>query len=213
MDCAIRPAVHFPGRVASLLPDASRQRRSSRCIRRHRPAHRRLPGIVRGHRLLRIGGHPEAVNAPPGAREQLFRLRVRRPPARSGDRRAGAALGGTRSECRLLPHSGPFVRGIHATLRASLHAPLADPVELYRQAYSGRPFIHVVDRPPELSAVVGTNFAHVHPTVRDDGRELIVAVVIDNLVKGAAGQAIQGMNLSLGFGETEGLEFCGLYPC
>ena len=121
--------------------------------------------------------------------------------------------GGPDAACRLLPHSGPFVRGIHVTLRARLAAPLADPLALYREAYATRPFVRVLDAPPELSAVVGTNFAHLHAAVRDEGRELIVTCVIDNLVKGAAGQALQAMNLALGFDETEGLTFPGIYPC
>lgn len=120
---------------------------------------------------------------------------------------------GRPSTCRLLPHSGPFVRGIHATLRASLREPATDPVALYREAYAGRPFVRVLDAPPELSAVTGTNFAHVHAVARGDGREIVATVVIDNLVKGAAGQAVQAMNLALGLPETAGLEFPGIYPC
>jgi N-acetyl-gamma-glutamyl-phosphate reductase len=120
---------------------------------------------------------------------------------------------GRPSSCVLLPHSGPFVRGIHATIRARVAEPLADPLALYREAYAGRPFVRVTDAPPELSAVVGTNFAHVHAVARDGGREVIATCVIDNLVKGAAGQAIQAMNLALGFPETEGLAFPGVYPC
>jgi N-acetyl-gamma-glutamyl-phosphate/LysW-gamma-L-alpha-aminoadipyl-6-phosphate reductase len=53
----------------------------------------------------------------------------------------------------------------------------------------------------------------VHAVARDGGREVIATCVIDNLVKGAAGQAIQAMNLALGFDETEGLAFPGIYPC
>jgi N-acetyl-gamma-glutamyl-phosphate reductase common form len=120
---------------------------------------------------------------------------------------------GRPASCLLLPHSGPFVRGIHATIRARVADPVADPLALYRAAYAGRPFVRVVDAPPELSAVVGTNFAHVHAVARDGGREVIATCVIDNLVKGAAGQAIQAMNLALGFDETEGLAFPGIYPC
>ena len=120
---------------------------------------------------------------------------------------------GRPSSCVLLPHSGPFVRGIHATVRARVAEPLADPLARYREAYAGRPFVRVTDAPPELSAVVGTNFAHVHAVARDGGREVIATCVIDNLVKGAAGQAIQAMNLALGFPETEGLGFPGTYPC
>jgi len=115
--------------------------------------------------------------------------------------------------CSLLTHSAPIVRGIHATLRVRLDRPLEDPNELLRDAYSGRPFIHVLDRPPELTAVVGTNHAHLHAVARNGGCEVVVVTVIDNLVKGAAGQAVQAMNLSRGFPETAGLEFAGMAPC
>lgn len=124
-----------------------------------------------------------------------------------------ARWSGPSSACRLIPHSGPFVRGIHATVRATLNSPVDDAVALYRNAYEGRPFVRVCDEPPELSAVVGTNFAHLHAAVRDNGRELLVTCAIDNLVKGAAGQAVQAMNLALGFDETSGLDFPGIYPC
>lgn len=115
--------------------------------------------------------------------------------------------------CRLLVHSGPWIRGIHAVLHARLARPLADPVGLYRDAYRERPFVRVLDAPAELAAVAGTNFAHLHAAAREDGRELVVDAAIDNLVKGAAGQAVQAMNLALGFPEAAGLEFAGLYPC
>jgi N-acetyl-gamma-glutamyl-phosphate reductase len=149
---------------------------------------------VRAHNLFgySLAGHRHEA-------EILDRLR-----AWTGD--PGAA-------CRLLAHAGPFVRGIHATLHARLREPLPDPLALYREAYAGRPFVRVLDTPPELSAVVGTNFAHAHAVPRDGGREAVVTVAIDNLVKGAAGQAIQAMNLALGFGEAEGLAFPGIYPC
>jgi N-acetyl-gamma-glutamyl-phosphate reductase len=115
--------------------------------------------------------------------------------------------------CSLLTHSAPLVRGIHATLRARVGRPIADPVGLLAEAFAGRPFVRVLDAPPELAAVAGTNFAHLHATARDGGGEILVLAAIDNLVKGAAGQAVQGMNLSLGLEETAGLEFAGMYPC
>jgi N-acetyl-gamma-glutamyl-phosphate reductase common form len=115
--------------------------------------------------------------------------------------------------CSLLTHSAPIVRGIHATLRVRVAEPLEDPNELLRAAYESRPFVHVLDHPPELAAVVGTNHAHLHAATRDNGREVLVLTVIDNLVKGAAGQAVQAMNLSRGFPETAGLEFAGMAPC
>jgi len=120
--------------------------------------------------------------------------------------------GDASASAMLLPHSAPIVRGIHLTLSGMPAEPVADPLDLLREAYAGRPFVRVLDAPPELSAVVGTNFAHLHGVTRDDG-SVVVTVAIDNLVKGAAGQAIQAMNLALGFEETAGLTFPGLYPC
>ena len=117
------------------------------------------------------------------------------------------------ANCTLVTHSAPLVRGIHATLHARLERPLPDPRALVRAAYDDRPFIRVLEQPPELSAVVGTNFAHLHVVARSQGSELLVTCVIDNLVKGGAGQAVQGMNLALGLPETSGLTFGGLYPC
>ena len=116
---------------------------------------------------------------------------------------------------RLMAHSGPFVRGIHLTLHAFAPAGGAFPdlAALYRRAFAGRPFVRVQDRPPELTHVLGTNYALVHAATGEDGSEAQVMVVIDNLVKGAAGQAVQGMNLALGLPESAGLEAVGVYPC
>lgn len=114
---------------------------------------------------------------------------------------------------RLITHSGPFVRGIHATLHARVTKGVDDLLDRARTRFDGRPFVRVLDQPPELAAVVGTNYAHIHCASRSGGRELVVTVAIDNLVKGAAGQALQAMNLALGFDETAGLTFPGLYPC
>ncbi len=121
----------------------------------------------------------------------------------TGDAAAGATL---------IPHSAPIVRGIHLTLSGTPAEPVADPLDLLRKTYAGRPFIRILTDPPELSAVVGTNFAHLHAAARKDG-SVVVTVAIDNLVKGAAGQAVQAMNLALGLEETAGLTFPGLYPC
>ncbi len=114
---------------------------------------------------------------------------------------------------RILTHSAPLVRGIHATLLATVKDPLPDPAALYREAYGHRPFVSLLEGPPELSAVVGTNYAHLHVLSREDGRTVVADCAEDNLVKGAAGQAVQCMNLALGLPETLGLSFGGLYPC
>lgn len=111
---------------------------------------------------------------------------------------------------RLMTHSGPFVRGIYLTAHVTL-APAAPAVTpesvgaLLEASYRGRPFIRVTAGPPELTHAVGTNTALVHAVASADGREVQVMVAIDNLVKGAGGQAIQAMNLALGLDETAGL--------
>ena len=113
---------------------------------------------------------------------------------------------------RLVAHAGPFVRGIYLTLHARLEAG-GEVAASYRTMYAGRPFVRVRAAPPELTHVVGTNDALVHASASADGSELQVSVAIDNLIKGAAGQAVQAMNLSLGLKETAGLRFPGIYPC
>jgi N-acetyl-gamma-glutamyl-phosphate reductase common form len=124
--------------------------------------------------------------------------------------------GGSDVRPRLLVHSGPFVRGIHLSLHATL-APgrslAAGEVEaLLRRAYAGRPFVSVTEGPPQLTHVVGTNRALLHAAQSEDGRELHVLAVIDNLVKGAGGQALQAMNLALGLPETAGLLQPPVFP-
>jgi N-acetyl-gamma-glutamyl-phosphate reductase len=115
--------------------------------------------------------------------------------------------------CSLITHSAPMVRGIHATLRVRLAEPVEEPMELVRSAFENRPFVHPLDQPPRLASVVGTNHAQLHAAARNDGREVMVLTVIDNLVKGAAGQAVQAMNLALELAESTGLEHGGMSPC
>ena len=122
---------------------------------------------------------------------------------------------------RLMTHSGPFVRGIYLTLHAYLPegatirdgAPGTVAAGWYRDAYAGRPFVRVLEAPPELTHAVGTNYALLHAVESEDGREVQVTVAMDNLVKGAGGQAIQAMNLALGIDERAGLTAAGIYPC
>lgn len=136
------------------------------------------------------------------------------------------------ASARLMTHSGPFVRGIHATLHGHIgdpsvggrtlraqHAtplrsmPMGDINDHIRARFADRPFIRVLDRPPQLSDVVGSNLAALHAVVSPDGREVQVMCVTDNLIKGAGGQAVQAMNLALGIPETAGLTAPGPMPC
>lgn len=116
---------------------------------------------------------------------------------------------------RLLAHSGPFVRGIHLTLHAHLELPLeAGAVQrACAEAYGSRPFVRLVDAAPQLTHVVGTNNALIHAGQSEDGCEVQTMVVVDNLIKGAGGQAVQAMNIALGLDESAGLRAGGYYPC
>ena len=120
------------------------------------------------------------------------------------------------ARARLMTHSGPFVRGIHLTMHVDLGIPASTHPDLggiFRKAYDDRPFVRIVDQPPELTHVVGTNYGLIHVAQSSDGREAQVMIVIDNLVKGAGGQAVQAMNLALGLPEAAGLGFGGVFPC
>ena len=114
------------------------------------------------------------------------------------------------------PHLIPMTRGILSTCYATLVAGTVrsgeEALDLYREFYKGEPFVRVVDSPPATKQVSGSNMCLVHPTVDPRTGRLVVVSVIDNLVKGAAGQAIQNMNAMLGLPETAGLETPAVYP-
>jgi len=116
-----------------------------------------------------------------------------------------ATASGRVGRIAFVPHSGPFARGIHATVQARLKQPLdtAAAIAALRGYYAGRPFVRVLDEPPRMKDVVTSNYAHLSAVA--DGHTIVVMSVVDNLVKGAAGGAIQWMNRLLGFDETEGL--------
>jgi N-acetyl-gamma-glutamyl-phosphate reductase len=112
------------------------------------------------------------------------------------------------------PHLIPMTRGILSTCYAPLASPLSEDAvrELYHDFYAGEPFVHVVDAPPATKHTRGNNMCLVHPTVDIRTDRLVVVSVLDNLVKGAAGQAIQNMNAMLGLPETMGLDAPAVYP-
>jgi N-acetyl-gamma-glutamyl-phosphate reductase len=109
-------------------------------------------------------------------------------------------------------HSAPLVRGIFTTAVV----PLARPAEtaevraLYDDAYGKEFFVRLVEGSPDVGAVRGTNFADIG--VAADGGVARVFTALDNLVKGAAGQAIQAMNIMFGLPETSGLKLTGVFP-
>jgi N-acetyl-gamma-glutamyl-phosphate reductase len=113
-----------------------------------------------------------------------------------------------------VPHLVPMTRGIMATCYARLTRSLtaAELMAEYRAFYRDEPFVRVVDEPPATKHTWGSNYCFVCPRLMPQTGRLVVTACLDNLVKGAAGQAVQNMNLMLGHQETLGLEALPIYP-
>ena len=117
-----------------------------------------------------------------------------------------------------MPHLIPMNRGIlsacYATLKDGKTG--SNPKEyvnkLYQEFYADKPFVKVVEAPPHTKHVQGSNYTHIYTTVDSRTGKLIMLSVIDNLVKGAAGQAVQNMNLMLGLPETTGIDMPAMFP-
>ena len=112
------------------------------------------------------------------------------------------------------PHLTPMVRGIFATLYVSDIDQSVDLNSLYQQRFANEYFVQVMEKGvlPETKHVRGSNLCELSVQRSNDGEQVIILSVIDNLVKGAAGQAVQNMNLMCGFEETMGLTQLALYP-
>jgi N-acetyl-gamma-glutamyl-phosphate reductase len=121
---------------------------------------------------------------------------------------AGACIGLT-----FVPHLIPQSRGILATCYVQLRDDLSDDElrSLLDATYADEPFVHVTDAPPATKQTWGTNHAFVHGR-RSGAKRAVVVAAIDNMGKGAAGQAIQNMNVALGLPETAGLTAVAVYP-
>ena len=127
----------------------------------------------------------------------------------AGLREAGSA------KVTFIPHRVPMTRGILATC----YAPLIDESmgqqavwDIYHEFYRDEPFVKVTPGPPQTKHTLGSNFCLVYPTVDVQAGRLVVVSCLDNLVKGAAGQAVQNMNLMCGLPEEMALESLALYP-
>lgn len=102
-----------------------------------------------------------------------------------------------------IPYRGDFARGIFCTAVIKTSAPVEEVIEAYKDFYKDAAFTHYSDKPIDLKQVVNTNKALVH--VEKYGNKLLVTSAIDNLLKGAVGQAVQNMNIMFGIDETAGL--------
>lgn len=115
------------------------------------------------------------------------------------------AASGIDADIAFVPHSGPFARGIHATVQARLTQPLdsAAVIGRLREFYAGKSFVRILDTAPRVKDIVASNYAHLSAAA--NGRTVAVMSVADNLTKGAAGGAVQWMNRLFDLPETAGL--------
>lgn len=125
-----------------------------------------------------------------------------------------ARLAGQPVGLTFVPHLVPMIRGIHATVYARLRGSAGDLQDLYETRYRDEPFVDVMPAGahPDTRNVRGANRCQLAVHRPQGGDTVVILSVIDNLVKGAAGQAVQNMNLTFGLEETAGLEGIGLYP-
>ncbi|MCB1626037.1 MAG: N-acetyl-gamma-glutamyl-phosphate reductase [Pseudomonadales bacterium] len=112
---------------------------------------------------------------------------------------------GVAADFAFVPHSGPFARGIHATVQATLKSKhdTAQVIGMLREYYRHSPFVRVLDAAPRMKNIVASNYAHLSAVA--NGRTVAVMSVVDNLNKGAAGGAVQWMNRLFALPETAGL--------
>jgi N-acetyl-gamma-glutamyl-phosphate reductase len=125
-----------------------------------------------------------------------------------------AAIAGNAAKLVFVPHVVPMVRGIHATLYARLSDCDVDLQQLYASTYQQEAFVDVLPAGshPETASVRGSNSCRIAVHKSADSNTAIILVVEDNLVKGAAGQAIQNMNIMFGLDEALGLMQAALWP-
>jgi N-acetyl-gamma-glutamyl-phosphate reductase len=144
-----------------------------------------------------------------GTKAYGFPRHRHRPEIEQGLVDAGAGSVGV----TFVPHLVPQVRGLIATCYLQLTEDLDDErlQAILQDAYGDEPFVHPVPAPPSTKHAVGSNHAFVF-AARTSVRRAVAIAAIDNLGKGAAGQAVQNMNVALGLPETAGLQALGTYP-
>jgi N-acetyl-gamma-glutamyl-phosphate reductase len=119
---------------------------------------------------------------------------------------AGAHEG---TDIAFVPVRGCHTRGIMSDVVVRLDESLEEIVEIYKSYYAAHPFVCVSDKPVYMKQVVNTNYCFL--SLQKDGRKLLITSVVDNLLKGASGQAVQNMNLMFGLDEMEGLRLKANY--
>lgn len=162
-------------------------------------------GLSGAGRTLTVGTHYVEAN------ESAKAYRLNNHPHTQETTKAIEIFSGKKIGLTFTPHIVPMQRGMLITAYASL----ANPVDhqsiraIYDKYYSDKEFIHLLDRGMyvETKWVKGSNMCHINFEINQDTNKLIVVAAIDNLIKGAAGQAIQNMNIMFGFPESTGLNY------
>lgn len=167
-------------------------------------------GLSGAGRTLKLGMHYSEANEDVSA----YGLGGHRHKPEIAQELASAAADEGPLRLSFTPHLVPMTRGILATCYAPLREGVtaAGVAAAYRAAYGDEPFVRLSSISPHTKWTLGSNLCYVHPTVDDEAGRLVVVSAIDNLGKGAAGQAIQCANILCGLPETLGLPLEGVYP-
>lgn len=120
-----------------------------------------------------------------------------------------AAGGSETTDIAFVPVRGCHSRGIISDVVVRVDEPLEKIVEIFKSYYASHPFVCVSDKPVYMKQVVNTNYCFL--SLQKEGRKLLITSVVDNLLKGASGQAVQNMNLMFGLDEMEGLKLKASY--
>ncbi len=152
------------------------------------------------------GKNPSPVFHYPNMNENIFPYAVGSHRHMPEMEQIASAVAGTEVELLFQPHVGPFDRGIISTVYCDPKKDMSQGEldELFNTFYHSEPFVQVLDSPPAVKNVAKSNYCHVYPTTAKG--KIICFSVIDNLIKGASGQAVQNMNIIFGLDETLGLK-------
>ena len=152
------------------------------------------------------GKNPSKVFHFPNMNENLFAYAVGTHRHSPEIEQIASEIAGTNVQVLFQPHVGPFDRGILSTVYCHGKDEMTQSQldDLYKTFYRSETFVQVVDGPPAVKNVAKTNFCHIFPAVVND--RIVCFSAIDNLIKGASGQAVQNMNIILGLDESLGLK-------
>ncbi len=116
---------------------------------------------------------------------------------------------GRKISISFVPHLVPITRGIYTTIHAGLESAMseAEIIELYQSFYRNAPFVRIKRQVPQIKDVLYTNYCDIGVAIDRHTNQLVIVSVIDNLMKGAAGQAVQNMNIMFGIPQERGLHF------